>query len=355
MTPIVAWTIIDIAANLTAYGALAAMAAFGFRHGVFLALLSAFVVMTGFIVAVSLAPVSATYLESLGLETAFSLPVAYLLILATVLSIARVVAGAAISAEDVRFRPEIDRFGGAAIGAFAGLILGGGLLVGWSMCHLPAGWRLNAPAMHLDSGARCLWMFVRWIHADPEARGMMFQGNVAGGGGKMIRASEPFDDADGDWEWDETERFLDYDKDGKFTMDQEVVDHPLGKADIRDTGLVDRYWLSAWRTLRVLHRPHITSAEYNASEQVARPGEVIYKAEAVDPDEGDELDYSLSPGADAMLLEIDPTTGEVRFGDGPVDPQLKKVRFTVLVKDRSGLRDEHEVQISLRPPAGAVP
>jgi hypothetical protein len=186
---------------------------------------------------------------------------------------------------------------------------------------------------------------------------MLFQGNIvkkANGAGKVIRASEPFDDANGNWTWDGNERFLDYDEDEKFTLDQEVVDGPLGKADVRDAGLIDRYWLSAWRTLRVLHRPRITSPEFNASEQVAQAGEVIYQAEAIDPDDEDKIHYSLSGGGDALLLQIDPEKGEVRFHDGPVDPELKKVTFTVLATDRSGLIDEHEVSITLRPPPSAL-
>ena len=361
MTPLIAWAMIDVLANITAYGALVGMAAFGFRHGVFLALLSALTMMTGFIIAVAMAPAAASRLESFGVEAVYSLPIAYLLILAVVLSVARVIAGALLTDEDVRFHPDVERFGGAAVGAFAGLILGGTLLVGWSMCQLPAGWRLNAPVMHFDSGARCLWMFARWIHADPEARNMMFQGDVIPGkndpkpAGEAVLASEPFDDADGDWEWDESERFLDYDENKEFSLDQSVADHPLGKAGLREAGLADRYWLSAWRTLRVLHRPRITSAEFNASEQVARPGELIYKAEAVDPDEGDELAYSLSGEGDAALLQIDPKTGEVRFGEGPIDPETKKVCFTVMVKDRSSLSDDHKVEITLRPPSEAAP
>lgn len=348
---------IDVIANVTAYGAIIALGVLGFRHGVFLALLSAMAVMSAFIAAVALAPISASSLESLGIGPASSLPLAYVAILAAVVIVARLAAGALLSDEDVRFRPDIDRFAGAAVGAFAGLILGGALLVGWSMCELPVGWRLNAPVMHLDSGARCLWMFVRWSQPDARSRDMMFQGDVTrdGGGQEKVRASEPFDDADRNWMRDATERFLDYDKNGDFTLDQEVTENPLGKQGMRDAGLVDRYWLSAWRTLRVLHRPHITSAEFNVTEQVARAGETIYKAEAVDADDGDELEYDLTASGDAMLLQIDAKTGDVRFTDVPVDPELKKVTFTVRVRDRSDLTDEHEVTITLRPPTASVP
>ena len=357
LSPFIVLGTTDIVGNILAFGAIAAMAFFGFRHGLFLAVVSALVVLTGFFMAVALSPSLATQVELTGVSTEASLAVAYATILFLILAVARVAVGGLFTDEDVRFRPAVDRFGGAAVGAFAGVMLGGAMLVGWSMCELPQGWRLNAPAMSWDSGARCLWTFVRWLEPSPERRAMLFQGNVvkkANGAGKVIRASEPFDDANGNWTWDGNERFLDYDEDGKFTLDQEVVDDLHGKADVRDAGLIDRYWLSAWRTLRVLHRPRITSPEFNASEQVAQAGEVIYQAEAVDPDDEDKIQYSLSGGGDALLLQIDPDKGEVRFRDESIDPELKKVSFTVLATDRSGLIDEHEVSITLRPPPSAL-
>jgi hypothetical protein len=364
MSPFIVLGITDIVGNTLAFGAIAAMAYFGFRHGLFLAVVSALVVLTGFFMAVALSPSLATHVESTGLSTAASLPVAYAAILFVILAVSRVAVGGIFTDEDVRFRPVVDRFGGAAVGALAGVMLGGALLVGWSMCELSHVWRLNAPAMSWDSGARCLWAFVRWLEPDEGKRKLLFQGNAAkekvdkekqaNVANKVIWASEPFDDADGSWTREENERFLDYDKDEKFTLDQEVVDGPHGKADVRDAGLIDRYWLSAWRTLRVLHRPRITSPEFNASEEVARAGELIYTAIAVDPDDEDKIQYSLSGGGDALLLQIDPDKGEVRFRDESVDPELKKVTFTVLATDRSGLIDEHEVSITLRPPPSAL-
>ena len=355
MSPFVVLGITDIVGNMLAFGAIAAIAFFGFRHGLFLAVVSALVVLTGFFMAVALSPSLAPHIESTGLSTAASLPAAYAAILFLILAVARVAIGGIFAEEDVRFRPVVDRFGGAAVGALAGVMLGGALLVAWSMCELSHVWRFNAPAMSWDSGARCLWAFGRWLEPDVERRKVLLNGNVAkdekaNGVNKIIRASEPFDDANGNWTRDENEQFLDYDKDGKFTLDQEVVDDLHGKADVRDAGLIERYWLSAWRTLRVLHRPRITSPEFNANEEVARAGELIYTAVAVDPDDEDKIQYSLSAGGDALLLQIDPDKGEVRFCDESVDPELKKVAFTVLATDRSGLLDEHEVSIALRPP-----
>ena len=353
MAPILAIVIADIVATILAFGAIIGMAMFGFRHGLFLAVVSALAVLTAFAAGVTLAPSVAQQLESFGASASISLAAAYLAILAVVLALSRLAVGGILTDEDVRFRPLVDRFGGAAAGAFAGLILGGTLLVGWSMCELPVGWRLNARAMRWDSGARCLWALVRWLEPDSGKRSLVFRGAATEkvSGDKVILASEPFDDADGDWQWDESEPYLDYDKNERFTIDQEVVDHPHGKADIRDVGLAERYWLSAWRTLRVLHRPQITSGAFNLTEATARGGELIYQATAKDPDEQDEIKFTVT-GEDAALLQIDPKTGEVRFVAEGIEPDRKKVSFTVVATDRSNLSDTLDVEIALRPPAG---
>jgi len=353
MAPFLAMSVADVVADVLAFGAIAALATFGFRHGLFLAVVSALAVLTAFAAGVTLAPCVAQQLEAIGTSALSSLAVAYLVILCFMLVLVRLAVGGILTDEDARFHPLVDRFGGAAAGAFAGLILGGALLVGWSMCELPAGWRLNAPAMRWDSGATCLWALVRWLEPDSEKRNLFFQGDggAKANGAKVILASEPFADADGDWQWDADESYLDYDENGKFTIDQEVHDHPHGSVDIRDAGLAERYWLSAWRTLRVLHRPRITSGAFNLAEATARAGETIYLATADDPDEQDEIEFTVT-GEDAALLDIDQKTGEVRFVHEGIDPDRKKSRFTVVATDRSDLSDRLDVEITLRPPAG---
>jgi hypothetical protein len=363
MPPEIAVFVTAAFAYVLAFGAIAAMALFGFRYGVFLALVAVLVVLTGLFAGLAFAPSLATRLGWVGASPGLALPVAYFLVLFLMLALVWAALSYFIDEEDVRPEPQFDHFGGAAVGAGAGVILGGALLVGWSMCELPQEWRTpSRPGDWGTSGAWCLYAFTNWLHSDAERASFVLLGDKVLGDeaaepkaapAQVLRASEPFNDTDGDWKRGENERFLDYDGDEKWTVDLEVENHSSGKVDVRDSGLIDRYWLSAWRTLRVLHRPRITSPDFNLLQVVARSGEGVYQTTAIDPDAEDTLQFSLGPGEDAQLLQIDPAKGEVRFHDQAVDPNLKKITFTVLVTDRSGLTDEREVVISFLPIAAA--
>ena len=358
MAPLMAFTVIDLVADVLACTAVVALAVAGFRYGLFLAVVTSLIVFTAFVTSLALAPGLATHLELVGLPAVFLLPAAYFAILLATCGVARVAVGGAVVEGDVRFRRLVDRVGGLVAGGFAGMLLGGALLVGWSMCEMPAGSRLNAPATKMDLGARLVWSFVRLLVSDENARLLLFSGDPIhpGGAGVVLRASEPFDDADGDWMWDENELYLDLDHNKEFTIDQQVTDLPQGKPGTRDIGLSDRYWLSAWRAIRVLHRPQIAPPVINGPVPVAQAGAVIYRTAAADPDPQDKLRYRLQTGRDGdeSLLQIDPETGEVRFCDEPIDPTLKKVSFVVVATDRSELRDEQKVTIPLQPPAEEV-
>ena len=358
MAPLMAFTVIDLVADVLACTAVVALAAAGFQYGLFLAVVTSLIVFTAFVTSLALAPGLATHLELVGLPAAFLLPAAYFAILLATCGVARVAVGGAVVDRDVRFPRLVDRVGGLVAGAFAGMLLGGALLVGWSMCEMPAGSRLNAPATKMDLGARLVWSFVRLLVSDENARLHLFSGDPIhpGGAGVVLRASEPFDDADGDWMWDENELYLDFDHNKEFTIDQLVTDLPQGKPGSRDIGLSDRYWLSAWRAIRVLHRPQIAPLVPNSPVPLAQAGAVIFRAVAADPDPQDKLRYSLQAGRDddEPLLQIDPETGEVRFCNQPIDPTLKKVKFVVVVTDRSELSDSQKVTIPLQPPAEEV-
>jgi hypothetical protein len=342
-----------------AFGPIAAMAVFGFRHGVFQAVVAVLAILTGLFAGLACAPSLEMRLGWVGVSPGIALPAAYLLVFFLTVGAAWAAVWYGIEEEDVRPEPRFDHFGGAAVGFGAGVLLGGALLVGWSMCELPQEWRTpSRPDNWGNSGAWCLYAFSNWLHSDAERASFVLLGDKVFGAeaaqpkaapAKLLRASEPFNDTDGDWKRSENERFLDYDGDEKWTVDVKVDDHSSGKVDVRDPGLIDRFWLSAWRTLRVLHHPRITSQTYNPLQVVARSGEEIYQVTAIDSDDDDTLQFSLSPGADAALLRIDPAKGNVRFHDEAVDSSLKKVTFTVVVTDRSGLTDEREVVISFLP------
>lgn len=334
--------------------ALVAMAGFGFRHGFFLALLSALVVVTAAMAGVSLAPGLASHLELMGMPARVTLPAAYFSLLALVGTLGRLAVGAALTDEDMRFRPMTDRVGGVLAGAFAGMLLGGALLVGWSMCEVPGTLRAETPSMHGDSGTRLIRAMLKLAGSDEASRLLLLDGDPwsRGSDGKVIRASEPFADVNDDWKRDEHEPYLDHDRNGAFTMDQPVVDLPQGTPDTRDAGLLDRYRLSAWRNLRVLHRPQVTSPSAGQAPGATEPAAAVHQVRAADVDAHDKLVFRLKTGEDddEPLLQIDPDTGDVRFRDQEIDPSLEAVGFTVVVTDRSGLTDEQKVLVTLNPP-----
>lgn len=345
---------IDLVGDGLQLAAVIGMVGLGFRQGFFVAVLSTLIVLTAAMAGVALAPGVASHLELLGVPGRLTLPVAYFALLALVVTAGRLAVGAAVAEDDVRFRPLPDRVGGVLVGAFGGMLLAGVMLVGWSMCEVPGAMRSASPSMTMDSGARLIWSAVRLMDSGDASRGLRIHGDrlAQGGAGKIVRASEPFADVNDDWKRGEDEPFLDYDRNGVFTVDQPVVDLPQGKPDVRDASLLDRYWLSSWKHMRALHRPQITSSAVGQAPGPTEAGAVIYQARATDVDEHDKLVFQLDTGEDddASLLQIDPETGDVRFRDQTIDQSLEAVGFTVVVTDRSDLSAEQKVLVTLNPP-----
>lgn len=354
MMPVVAVAWAVLVADALALGAMVSMAAFGFYHGLFQATVAALVVFTAMVAGVALAPGMAGWLTSLDCPVSAAMPLGFFVILVVVLGAARIVIGAVIREDDVRYSGVVDRVLGTIMGGVAGVLLGSALLVGWSMCELPVGYRLNAPAMKMDLGVRALWMFVRTVVPDPEERERLFHGDVfreesdpRARRGVRLRASEPFDDIDGDWMHDDSEPYLDYNRDKSFTKDQVVIDRSGGRPGTRDIGLVDCYWLSAWRTIRVIHAPAITSPAIIPAA-VGDAGDLC-RIEAHDPDEGDMLRYEIRKHMDddEPLVEIDAADGGVRLRDPEANVAGRQLRFNVVVTDRSGLKDERTVTVAV--------
>lgn len=351
--PLVAF--IDLVGDGLWLAALMVMVGFGFRYGFFLAVLSALIVVTAAMAGVGLSPGLASHLELMGMPARVTLPAAYFALLALVVVLGRLALGAVLTEEDVRFRPLADRVGGVLFGAFAGMLLGGALLVGWSMCEVPGSLRAESPSMQGDSATRLIAAMLRLVESNDASRRIRLDGDpwARGSDGKVIRASEPFADVNDDWKRDEHEPYLDHDGNGSFTVDQPIVDLPEGTPDVRDAGLLDRYRLSAWRSLRVLHRPRITSPSAGQAPGATEPAAAVHQVRAADVDAHDKLVFRLKTGEDddEPLLQIDPDTGDVRFRDQEVDPSLEAVGFIVVVTDRSGLTDEQKVLVTLNPPS----
>jgi len=365
MVPLPAWAMVEVVPSAFSLVVVAISAYLGLRSGLFLSVVAALAVITAFSGALGLAPRLGAYFSSLHWMPVLVLPLAYFLILAFVLLATKAVTAACLRDDDAWLSPRFDRFGGGLMGAFAGWLLAGSLLVGWSMIELPAGVRPPMPSRTHDAGSWMLKMLARMNGNEKvtEGGGGLLNGDTihgkSGGGRIDISATEPFDDVNENGRWDEhegkPERFIDHDANGDFTKSQEVTNDVNKDQSIRDVGLLDRYWLSAWRRIRVMHPPKITSKLVDVLQKKAEKDALIYTAEVkdADPDHESRVKYSLKKDQedDSGLLTIDPSSGEVRFLNNiDIDEKKARVRFTLIVEDPSGLTDQGEVEVTLKPP-----
>jgi hypothetical protein len=322
----------------------------GYRFGLFLATVIGLVLLAGFLGAVALAPAGAAFLQSFDCPPAHALAASFWAVFGLAAAACRFGIGEVVQEDDVRFRGPLDKVGGLIVGGFVGGLVAGAILVGWSMWDLPRGLKADATAMKMDAGARLLRTFARSVTGDPQARARLLEGDLerAGGQGDRLEVSEPFDDADGDWLRSDQEPYLDLDQSGSFTAAAPVVEPAAGTGPRRTVGLLEAYWLGAWRTARVLSTPRLTTpARVEADTRGA--GGALCRVAAADADEGDTLTFGIIPreGDDAKLVEIDPATGDVTLHDSEVGTERQTVRFTVKVTDRSGLADTQEITVAL--------
>ena len=166
-----------LAADLLVAMPLAGLALYGWQHGIFLAVIAGLQVLGSFVGALSFAPVVAAAVEALDCPPAQSLGVAYLVTFLAGLLATRLAVGGFVPEGAVRFAPLIDRVIGGCVGALAGFVLAGSLLVGWSLLAMPESFRLEVPSLKLDAGARLLATFGRCVESNPERRAALMGGD----------------------------------------------------------------------------------------------------------------------------------------------------------------------------------
>ena len=343
-------------ADLVTAACVLGMIVFGGQRGLFLALAAAFAVLTAFFAALAFGPEVAAVLESFDVPASVSLPAACLATAAVVAAAWRVAVDAAVRDDDVRFGGRVDAIGGAAVGAVAGVLLAGAVQVGWSMLDLPQRMRLDPAALRLDAGTRMLTAFARGVRIDAAGRDRVLEGGLgaasvaATGAPPRRRVSEPFDDVNANAAYDAGEPYLDEDGSGGFTPDRQVACRDGATAGQDEVGLRRRYRLAAWRRIRMLHAPRMTSPASATGEVAA--GAVVYRIAAED-DDGDGLTYSLEPrGEEAgIVFAVDAASGEVRLAADEPLPEAGRVAFLARVTDATGLSDEKAVTVTLTKPA----
>lgn len=360
MMPVAATALVGLCAELLVLGCVAALVAYGWRHGIFLATIAGLQVLGPFLAALAFARPLAAELEPLGCPSGFALAAAYVLLLAAGVVGIRLAVGRFVPDGAVRFEPWIDQVGGGVIGLLSGVIVGGAVLVGWSLVTVPDWVRLEPNRLRLDAGTRMLRTFARAAGRDGGAQAVLFAGEEVGASGAAsgLRCSEPFVDDNGNGRRDpataadtaagQPERYLDLDGNGEFSAALSFVDRD---GDFRRAiGLWDCYRLADWRQVAVMHAPRITSGDGGEVPETNPEKEPIYQATAADVDRGDTVGFTIKPieGEDGEDVAIDPVTGAVTLV-AKADFETKKQHvFTVLATDQAGLTAEKKVTVRIR-------
>lgn len=353
-----ATTFAQLCVGWTAVLPIAALAIFGWYYGIFLAVIAGLQILASFIAAFAWAQSVAAYLTTFGMPIGQAIAASYVLIFATSLATIRLAIGAWMPEGAMQFGQLVDGIGGICSGAVAGAILGGALLVGWSLAPLPDGMRFDAAQLPFDGGRHVLWTVARCVSPDIASAHAWFDGGApawtsTGTGG--IRASEPFVDANGNHLYDagandapDGERFLDLDGNGRFTPDIRWAD--ADGEGRRQIGVHDCYRLADWSRVCCMHAPVLTSgdtAEIREDHAFQQP---VYRASAKDADGNDILSYRVRPASneETIDVEIDPTTDEVTLMSAADFETKKRHDFVVEVRDNAGLTDEKRVTIRVR-------
>lgn len=263
--------------------AVVGMAAYGFRHGAFLAAIAAMQVLAAGLAAIALLDETTEIVALAGCPAAWCGGIAFATVfLATLLAI-RLAVGATVPEDAVRFNPAIDTTTGAIVGLLGGMMLCGGILVGWTMAPVDGAMRVDPAGIRLDMGPKLLAAFAKMAAADPDSRSRILAGEAslpyvppepeeededgkkdASGGEKDQEkdrekeepppipplVGEPFADENANGLFDEGEPFFDVDKSGGYTAAMTFTDsNGNGR---RDIGLLERYRIGRGRWDRII-------------------------------------------------------------------------------------------------------
>lgn len=289
-TTLLAASILQRFGDLIVGGVVLALVGFGVQNGLFLAVLAGIQALVALVVALAFADPLAAVLVTFELPPLYAFPAAFGLLLIGTAVATRLLVGGYVPADVVRFAPVIDKLGGGLVGAVAGVIIAGTLLIACSIVPVPEAFRLDGSALGYDMGTRMLRTFARCVEPDDAKRAILLDGEpgtvpeppaapspleVAEDGGRDQKVandkqaakgrknksepekqpepppppppplwSEPFVDLDGNKQRDDGEPYLDTDRDNAFTA-RLVVNDSNGNGK-RDIGLLERYRLHAW-------------------------------------------------------------------------------------------------------------
>lgn len=246
----------------------------------------------------------------------------------------------------------LGRLLGVGVGAVAGIVLAGGILIGWSMAAVPPGLHLQPQDLSFDAGSFALKTACRFVESDHSRREALLGGwqrFMSDQPGLRSACSEPYVDADRNCMRDEHDRYLDIDGDSKFTPLLPAPGGGRGGPARWMPGMLDCYVLGSWLDVTAAHPPRFSSPP-QANVDVGVLGGGLYQATAEDPDPCDRLTYSITQGGlvGAGLLTIDPKSGRVDLTEAAVQEVRQQYAFTVVATDLSGLVAELPVTVRVR-------
>jgi hypothetical protein len=325
MLMLLAASILQRFGDLIVGGVVLAMVAFGVQHGLFLTVLTGMQALLALVVALAFADPLAAVLTTFELPGVYTFPAAFGLLLIGTAAATRLAMGGYVPADVVRFAPMIDKLGGGLVGAVAGIIIAGTLLIACSIAPIPEAFRLDGSALRYDMGTRMLRTFARCVEPNDAKRDVLLDGEPgsvpepvvvakpeADGDDQQKQASrdqaegdkkdrkdrrdrkaktetppppppppppspprwsEPFADLNGNKQHDDGEPYLDTDGDKAFTA-RLVVNDPNGNG-MRDIGLLERYRMHAWgrQVISVVTIDEVTNAPAAAETPAAAESE----------------------------------------------------------------------------------
>jgi hypothetical protein len=283
--------------DLIVIGLVLGLGFFGVTSGLFIATVTAMHALITFVMALGFAQPFAGLLVSLDMPPMFAFPAAFgILAVGTAVAL-RLLIGHYVRADAVEFEPIIEKVGGGLLGAVAGMILAGTLLVALSIIPLPESFRIDATALRFDVGGGMLRTFARVAVPDPAQRKILLEGDAAstdGDGWKLVAIeeetgkrvypekplppdppaegspppeftppppgmwSEPFADLNGNGDWDAGEPYLDLLADRAFTKaalfsPTSYPDHKfVGPKEGFFVGLQERYQRHQWERWKLV-------------------------------------------------------------------------------------------------------
>jgi hypothetical protein len=311
--------------DLIVIGLVLGLGFFGGTSGLFIATVTAMHALITFVMALGFAQPFAGLLVSLDMPPMFAFPAAFgILAVGTAVAL-RLLIGHYVRADAVEFEPIIEKVGGGLLGAVAGIIVAGTLLVALSIMPLPESFRIDGTALRFDVGSGMLRTLARVAVPDPAQRKILLEGDAVstdGDGWKLVAVdeetgkraypekplppdppadgspppevpplpppemwSEPFADLNGNGDWDAGEPYLDLFADTAFTKaalfsPTSYPDHKfVGSKEGFFVGLQERYQRHQWERWKLIEATWEDIEEFTKAE--ANP-ETVNAAENAD-------------------------------------------------------------------------